>query len=451
MTLAAALGALMSEIPDETVRHAATRCVVDWAGCAIGGSRSHAAAVVASVANLGHDGECAILGTSLRGPARDASLVNGVSGHVLDFDDESAALIGHPGAVVIPAVLALAECHAAPGQELLDAVAAGYQAAAMLGAAANPGHYSAGWHATATLGRIASTVACARVLKLPARQAEAAACIACTQAAGLRAAFGSPVKAVQVGSASSSGVICALLAARGIEPPTETLACYLAATGGEPDRPISIARPGILDTIVKRHAACGAAQCLIEAVAAVVHSNGIDPASIRAVRAHLGPHSVRTASIDIPNSLMQAQFSLRHLAALAAFCYPILYESLASPPRALDRLRQQTTIIEDASLPVTAHAAWVEIDLADGSRYQNRVDVAPGDPAKPTSDSGLDDKFLALAQPVIGENQAREMLRLLWRIPTPTGPGELFAFIASHCHRRQRVRHDAAYLPAPTS
>ena len=60
------------------------------------------------------------LGTGLKTSPENASLLNGVSGHALDYDDVSASVEGHPSVVILPAALATAELVGASGLELLE-------------------------------------------------------------------------------------------------------------------------------------------------------------------------------------------------------------------------------------------------------------------------------------------------------------------------------------------
>src|SRR5471032_3042322 len=69
--------------------------------------------------------------------ALNAALAHGTAVHSFDFDDHSRAKI-HPGAVVIPAALALAERTGASGQQLLTAIAAGYEVMTRVSLASNP-------------------------------------------------------------------------------------------------------------------------------------------------------------------------------------------------------------------------------------------------------------------------------------------------------------------------
>ena len=78
-----------------------------------------------------------------------------------------------------------------------------------------PGHYRAGWHATATLGRLGGAAACARLLGLDGAGIDRAVGLAAAQLGGIHESFGTMGKPFQVGRAAADGLLAALLAAAG--------------------------------------------------------------------------------------------------------------------------------------------------------------------------------------------------------------------------------------------
>ena len=64
----------------------ASQCVLDWYGCAMAGSQEPLAKILRQT--FGHrSGVCTVIGHDLRLEAPTAALLNGASGHALDFDD----------------------------------------------------------------------------------------------------------------------------------------------------------------------------------------------------------------------------------------------------------------------------------------------------------------------------------------------------------------------------
>ena len=74
-----------------------------------------------------------------------------------------------------------------------------------LTAANHPQMRARGWHPTAVCGSVGAAVAAARVLGADDERTAVAARLAALRAAGLRSAFGSDGKALQVGMAAAGG------------------------------------------------------------------------------------------------------------------------------------------------------------------------------------------------------------------------------------------------------
>ena len=107
---------------------------------------------------------------------------------------------------------------------------------AALARASHPALYDRGWHPTAVCGGVGAAVAATALL---GGSRDDAVALALTRAGGLRAAFGSDGKSLQVGLAAASGVDAARLAAAGARMPLDRAAAgFEQATGGryaEPD------------------------------------------------------------------------------------------------------------------------------------------------------------------------------------------------------------------------
>ena len=125
---------------------------------------------------LGESGSpmCTFVGTPLRGGPQAAALANGTASHVHDYDDISFWMQGHPTVTVGSAVLALAELRGLTGEEVIAALAAGYEIGSRVGIAIGKGHYLAGWHSTGTIGTFASAAGASRALGLDAEATERA-------------------------------------------------------------------------------------------------------------------------------------------------------------------------------------------------------------------------------------------------------------------------------------
>ncbi len=69
----------------------------------------------------------------------------------------------------------------------------------------------------------------------------------------------------------------------------------------------------------------------------------------------------------------------------------------------------------DAAFPAQ-RAARVAIEARDGRRREHLQPTRKGDPDAPLSDAELEDKYMELTSPVLGEERSRELLARLWRL-----------------------------------
>src|SRR5215472_13478847 len=208
------ISARIADMPD-AVRHEAKRMLLNWAGCALGGSQ-HETVVNAIAALSAFFGarQATLLGRPERPDVLHAALLNGISSHVLDFDDTHAQTTIHPAAPVAPAILALAEFRPVSGQDFIEALVVGVETECRIGKAVVPAHYDKGWHITGTAGVFGSAAAAGKLLGLDEQQMCWALGLAATQPVGLIEMFGSMTKSFHPGRAAQNGLAAAFLAGK---------------------------------------------------------------------------------------------------------------------------------------------------------------------------------------------------------------------------------------------
>jgi 2-methylcitrate dehydratase PrpD len=340
--------------------------MLDWLACAARGAREPAALAARAIDDL-----VAFAGTA---------------GHVLDFDDTYLPGIAHLSAPTAPAALGVA---AELGLSVADALAAyeaGFEAMGALARASHPAHYDRGWHPTAACGGVGAAVAAARLLDAPPQHAIALALLG---TGGLRAAFGSHGKSLQVGLAAASGVRAARLAAAGARVPLAAVARgWEEATGGayaEPDPD----RRAIDENWIKAWPCCLQTHGAIEAAAALSEREAQPPAELT-VTVH--PVSLQAAAIGPePADGLQAKFSIPYLTAYTLLHGPPDVESFGGvDPAAVERA-ERIEVRPDRSLLES------EFVLSEGDEEIARVRAALGSPANPMDAAALRAKVEGLA------------------------------------------------------
>ncbi|MCC6780607.1 MAG: MmgE/PrpD family protein, partial [Hyphomicrobiales bacterium] len=204
-------------IPDE-VKARIRLLMLDSLGCALYGADLPWSRILQdTLCAVDSTASCQVWGTGRKLSAPHAALVNGTQVQGFELDDVHRQGVLHVGAVVLPALFAVAETKGAlSGRDFLTAAVAGYEIGPRVGICMGPEHIGQGWHSGATLGVFSAAAGAARGLGLDKEKTIHALGIAGTQAAGLMAAqYGAMVKRMHAGRSSQSGLYGALLAREG--------------------------------------------------------------------------------------------------------------------------------------------------------------------------------------------------------------------------------------------
>ena len=177
--------------------------------------------VRAALGSAVDDGRCTALGHGRLLGMYDAALVNGTAAHGEDYDDTFEGGPVHPGAVVVPAVLAAAEQHGLDGAAVMRGIAVGAEIMCRLSLVAPQATHKAGFHPTAVFGAPAATGAVAATLGLDAETTIRAFGIAGSLASGIieYLADGSSTKRLHAGAAAQAGLRAVHLAMGGFVGP----------------------------------------------------------------------------------------------------------------------------------------------------------------------------------------------------------------------------------------
>ena len=147
------------DIPAD-VRHEAARSLVNFMAVALGGSVDPAVDIaIRALTPFSGKPTAAILGRVERLDPLHASLMNGISSHVDDFDDTTPQNYIHPTSPVASAMFAYASANRVTGRDFLNAFVLGFEAESRVGNAVYPAHYDVGWHITGTAGTFGAAAA----------------------------------------------------------------------------------------------------------------------------------------------------------------------------------------------------------------------------------------------------------------------------------------------------
>lgn len=420
---------------DAQAAHFAKRALVDYMGALFAGAGLEPALGLARAmpGEVGA-GPTSLSGRGLRALPRAAALINGTASHIVELDDIFRDGIYHPGCPTIASAVATAEEAGADGATLLKAIIAGYEVSTRIAAAIQPAHYRY-WHTTGTVGTFGAAVAGASVRGLDTRRAAHAIATAGTCAAALQQAFRSDAmsKPLHAGRAAEGGYLAAALAAEGVTGALDILegeAGFGRAMSGEVDWSAATGSLGerlnIGAITVKKHGCCGHSFAAIDGALALQEEHGFAATDVEAIEVGTYATALRVCGNKTVRTPFEGKFSLAYVVAHALVHGGIALDAY-EPDRLNDPEVQRLTAAVTLAVDERAEAvfpgnreALVTIRLRDGRTLSHRQPTRRGDPDAPLSDAEIDEKFTALAAPVIGADAARDWLGRLWRLEQST-------------------------------
>jgi 2-methylcitrate dehydratase PrpD len=423
----------LDDLPSD-VRHEALRAIVNIVGCAVGGSR-HPAVDIALRA-LGPFSGPATAQPLARAERVDpflASLVNGITSHVHDYDDTTPGNYSHPSSPVASALFAYASANDVSGRDFVHAFILGFEAESRIGNAVYPAHYDAGWHITGTAGVFGAAVAIGKLIGLSTQQMIWAIGLAATQAAGLREMFGSMGKAFHPGRSAQNGYAAALLAREGFtagERSLEGPRGFSAVTASTYDLSKITSRLGDdwdLRVNTYKPFPCGIVNHPTIDAAIQIHDEHQPAAGqIAAVRLRVAPLVLDLCNQQNITKGLQGKFSVYHGAAVGlvrgkAGLQEYSDEAVNEP--AIKRVRERATAVGDSS--ITEDQARVDVELTDGRVLTKFVEASLGNLKRPLTDAQLAAKFRDQAMLALPAAQVDRLLDLCWRIDDTREVGEL--------------------------
>ena len=398
----------------DAVEREAHRSLLNWMGCAVGAARHESVhAALAAVQMLQTAPQAQVPGRTERVDMASAALLAGIASHTFDFDDTHLKTIIHPAGPVASALLPLAEHLHLGGRALIDALVLGIDVSCRIGNVMYPEHYDRGWHITGSTGMLGAAAGCARLLGLDEDRTAMALGIAASQPVGLREQFGTMTKPLHPGAAARVGLMAALMARHGytaspraLEAPrglvqvVSTKAAWHEATD-------ELGQRFEISFNTYKPFACGIV--IHPAIDACVQlrDQGVKPADVQRLEIRVHSLVLELTGKKEPADGLQAKFSVFHGCAAGLIfgrAGEDEFEDAIVTRDDVVALRRKVQAVVD---PAIAEDAVVLVaELADGRRIELRVDHAIGSLERPLTDTQLDDKFNALAVPVIGAGRA---------------------------------------------
>ncbi len=431
-TLAAFVTRCRFEDIDPRAVDSAKLFMIDVLGCTIGASNEpQAKALIEVLREEGGAPHSSAIGCGFKTSVMNAAFINGLKGHVFDFDDDHREGTMHPSVAVFPAVFALAEKMHASGRDTLRAFVLGLEVMIRMGESFLGKSYYQGFHPTGVCGVFGAAAGCSALLGLPPAQV--------TYALGLAGSFASGTlewrtegawqKPLQPGHASMMGYVAASLARRDFigartifEGPDGVIRAYSYKDQFDYSRLTDGLgeRWEMADNSIKVHACCRFAAPIADCALDLARQ-GIRTSDIEKVVTKVGDFTIRSLCTLSdrkyrPQTHVDAQFSLPYTVAVALVRKRTGVEEFKGDalkdPEILALADKVTWELDPAAeaLWPKAYPATLVIMMKDGTTHEAHSDFPKGDPENPVSLAEVVEKFSHLTERFVSTDKAKAVV-----------------------------------------
>lgn len=436
---------MRGETVPEPVRRRAGLLLLDQIGCQIAGVQlPWSQRIYQTMRALSPAGGATVVGYPGRLGADAAAFLNSAFGHSNESDDTHLRSPTHPGAVIIPAAVALAEEHQASGQELLDALIVGYEVMLRVSYAVSPHLITRGHHPPPAVGPFGAAAAAARLLGLDQEQTVHALGIAGSHSAGLLeyTQTGGSVKRLHCAIPSQAGVRAALLAGNGVTgPPTVLEGKRGFAHVFSPERDLGWLTRGLgsewltMETAIKSYSCCYLIHPALDALRALRAEHPFAAADVAGIDVHTDSAALvhHVGVISEPQDILGAQFSMGFALSLLLHrggCgFWDFFRADLRDPQLLELSHRVRILLDEDDRSGFRTGLRLRVRLSDGTELSREVAHARGEPEQPMSDPEIRDKFLDIAGPVLGP-EAKTVCERIEGIATEADPSGVMRLVA---------------------
>ena len=406
------------DLPDNVI-HQAKRCLLDTLGALLAGSDTPVVRIMSSFATKYFRGtEATILVSGERVSPVGAALANGYACNALDIDDGYRMVKGHPGACVLPVLLAASESAVQPrGTDFLTALVIGYEVAIRAGLIRHALYQT--YHSSGSWGAVGGAAVAGRVLGLDQSTLREAMGVA-----EYHAPIAPMMKGIEKPSMVKDSIGWGTMVAM-----ASVLMAQEGFTGIEPlfsESPDKKWIEGLgneylmLNLYFKPYAVCRWSQPAVVGVLRVVKQNDLRPKSISRIRVRTF-EAAAALSCDHPKNTEEAQYNLAYPVAVAFYDGQV-GPSQVLPPRIFDdslleladRVEVEVASEFEEDFPQKTYAEVV-VHTKDGQELSSgRVEPIWEPPNGLPADSELEEKFVGMVEPVLGPRKVQEITRMIW-------------------------------------
>jgi len=413
----------LSSIPQPAIEEA-KNSLLNYMGVAIGASRHAMIDMLLDVTHeWGRNQEAQVLGRPERVDIYTASMANGMSAHIFDYDDTLLDTVLHPSAPVFPALMAYAEKHEVSGRDMLAAFVLGVEVSQRIGQVVYPSSYDKGWHMTGHVGQFGAAVSVGCLMGLSTEQMQHALGIAATQPVGLREMFGTYTKPFHPGRASANGLLAALLAQKGFTSSTQSLEAlrgFLRVTSEATDFSRLTSEWGANWEIMKnsyKPFPCGIVIHPAIDAAVNLHKKGVSADNVERIEIEVNPLVLELTGKKTPRDGLEAKFSVFHCVAaglLDGWVGLVQFED--SRVTAEDVVEMRSRVHATIDTGIAEDQVRVKAYEKCGKVHELFIEHAIGSIENPMTKEQLVQKFVGATQGILDRAHQENLIEETWNL-----------------------------------
>lgn len=415
----------------EKVIQVSREIVLDGVSNMLAGSQEPLGPIMAGyVASLGGSPQASVVGRDFKTHPVLAAFANGTFCHSMDFELMWYPPT-HPTGAVLPALLALAEQRGFSGQDVVLALALGFEVQGRLNltiASSRGQHPAVSIHPPGNVGMLGNAAACAKLLGLDVWKTRMALGIAASRIGGITANTGTMTKSTHSGNAARMGLESALLAELGYTGSEDVLEARhgyndtfyfnkldLAQLLHGFGNPYRMVEPGLA---VKKYPAQYPTHWSIDAALELKWLHNLEPADIQQVEVEVGADN-ESAQRMRPKTGLDGKFSIAYTVSAALLDGKVVIDTFRDERRFAPDMEEMLGRIRIKKNPevraMDFQMAWARVTVTtkSGQQYAARVDRPLGIWDNPLPWEGRLAKYRDCAQRVLAEQEARQVVSLI--------------------------------------
>ena len=430
------------EVTDATKLH-----ILDSIGCLLAGTRlepgKRAYDLATAASGTTSYQASTLFGTVQRVSYLEAVQAMSVAAHCGEMDDIHCGAGVCIGGMIVPALLAMAEKFDGSGRKFLEAAIVGYETVIRVGRCIDaPKLFAHGWWPSTICGAFGVAAAGARFLDWSGDRTANALGIASLHAGGMITGGGEGATArhLAFGHAAQNGIHSLVAAEQGFSGPKRAFEdprgfCLTLCPEPKWEHLQSLATFHLPEVAFKPYPCARQLHAGVEALLRIVQRHPLTPERIEAIE--LGVPTQNAHMVDRPSITPTPAATVgsgQYVMAVTALHGKIDLQSFEEEFLSSNEVRNLMTkvkVVATADLDRHFPKYWpgrVTVKL-DSEIYSEEVIIPKGETGNPMRRNEVEEKFLSLAAPILGDEKARSVIREVESLDTRNSLESLLAVL----------------------